>query len=74
MIYQLDLSEELIRQGINCSFHVSLLKPHVPSDNRQLPGRLPSQLPGFGGKTDEWIIEAITIHYGKGFRSEFGIL
>ena len=43
--YQLDSSEELLKRGINRSFHVSLLKPHVPNDNRRFPGRLPSQLP-----------------------------
>ena len=31
--YQLDLSEELLKHGINRSFHASLLKPHVPSDD-----------------------------------------
>ena len=72
--YQLDLSEELLKRGINRSFHASLLKPHVPSDDRRFPGRLPSQLPGFGEKTDEWIVESITAHHGKGLRSEFEIL
>ena len=32
--YQLDLSEELLKWGINRAFHASLLKPHVPNDNR----------------------------------------
>ena len=45
--YQLDLSEELLKRGINRAFHASLLKPHVPNDDRRFPGRLPSQLPGF---------------------------
>ena len=40
--YQLDSSEELLKRGINRSFHVSLLKPHVPNDNRKFPGRLPT--------------------------------
>ena len=31
--YQLDLSDELLKRGINHSFHASLLKPHVPSDD-----------------------------------------
>ena len=51
--YQLDLSEELLKWGINRAFHASLLKPHVPNDNRRFPGRLPSQLPGFGKKPKE---------------------
>ena len=72
--YQLDLSEELLKRGINPSFHASLLKPHVPSDDRRFPGRLPSQIPGFGDKPEEWIVEAIVAHRGKGNRSDFQIL
>ena len=71
--YQLDLSDELLKRGINRSFHASLLKPHVPNDDRKFPGRLPSQIPGFGEKPDEWIIEAIISHHGKGINSEFEI-
>jgi len=51
--YRLDLSEELLKRGINPSFHASLLKPHVPNDDRRFPGRMPSQIPGFGKKPDE---------------------
>ena len=71
--YQLALSEELLERGINPSFHASLLKPHVPSDDRRFPGRLPVQIPGFGNKPEEWIIKAITPHHGKGLNSEFEI-
>lgn len=48
-----------------------MLKPHVPSDDRWFPGRLPSQLPGFGERLDEWIVDAIISHHGKGVRSKF---
>ena len=71
--YQLDLSEELIKRGINPAFHASLLKPHVPNDDRRFPGRLPSQIPGFGKRADEWIVEAISDHQGKGINSDFQI-
>ena len=52
---------------------MSLLKPHIPNDDRRFPGRLPSQIPGFGEKPDEWIVDAITDHHGRGIRSEFEI-
>ena len=71
--YQLDLSEELLKQGINRAFHVSLLKPHVPSDDRRFPGRLPAQIPGFGKRPDEWVIKAIIDHQGRGIDSKFEI-
>jgi hypothetical protein len=71
--YQLDLSEELLKRGINRSFHASLLKPHLPNDDRRFPGRMPSQIPGFGKRPDEWVVEAIINHQGKGINSEFEI-
>ena len=71
--YQLDLSEELLKRGINRSFHASLLKPHVPNDDRRFPGRLPAQIPGFGEKPEEWIVDSIISHHGKGVNSEFEI-
>jgi len=71
--YRLDLSEELLKRGINNSFHASLLKPHIPNDDRRFPGRLPSQIPGFGKRPDEWVVESIVDHQGKGINSEFEI-
>ena len=64
--YQLELSDELTKCGINRSFHASLLRPHVPNDNRRFPGRMPVQIPGFGEKPDEWIVDQILTHHGKG--------
>ena len=72
-MYQLDLSDKLLKWGINKSFHASLLKPHIPNDDWRFPGRLPSQIPGFGKRLDEWIIESIVDYQGKGINSEFQI-
>ena len=41
MTYQLDLSDKLIKRGVNRTFYASLLRPHVPNDDRRFPGRLP---------------------------------
>ena len=71
--YQLELSDELIKRGINRTFHASLLRPHVPNDDRRFPGRLPIQIPGFGEKPGEWIVDRIVTHIGKGLESEFQI-
>jgi hypothetical protein len=65
------LSDELTKRGVNRAFHASLLRPHVPNDDRRFPGRLPIQIPGFGEKPDEWIVDSIVSHHGKGQRSEF---
>ena len=50
--YQLELSEELTKRGVNCTFHASLLRPHVPNNDRQFPGRMPAQIPGFSKKPE----------------------
>ena len=71
--YQLKLSDELIKRGVNRAFHASLLRPHVPNDDRRFPGRLPIQIPGFGREPEEWIVDRIVTHHGKGLGSEFQI-
>jgi len=71
--YQLDLSDKLIKRSVNKAFHASLLRPHVPNDDRRFPGRLPIQIPGFGEKPEEWIVDQIVTHYGKGLGSVFRI-
>src|SRR6202000_2411720 len=72
--YQLGLSDELIKRGVNNSFHASLLRPHVPHDDRGFPGRLPIQIPGFGEKPEESIVDRIATHHGKGMGSNFQIV
>ena len=72
--YQLELSDELTKRGVNRAFHASLLRPHVPNDDRRFPGRMPIQIPGFGEKPEEWIVDRIVTHHGKGMGSEFQIL
>lgn len=72
--YQLGLSDELIKRGVNRAFHASLLRPHVPNDDRQFPGRMLCQIPGFGEKPEEWIVDSIVPHHGKGVDSEFQVL
>ncbi|KAF9642950.1 hypothetical protein BDM02DRAFT_3067402, partial [Thelephora ganbajun] len=72
--YQLGLSDELVKCGVNKAFHALLLRPHVPNDDRWFPRRLPIQIPGFGEKLEEWIVNWIVTHHGKGLGSEFQIL
>ena len=71
--YQLDLSDELMKRGINHLFHASLLKLHVPCDDRRFPGRLLVQIPGFEGKSEEWIVDLIVLHHRRGVSSKFEI-
>ena len=56
---------------MNSTFHTSLLRPHIPNDDRRFPGRLPIQIPGFREKLEEWIVDRIVTHHRKGQGSKF---
>ncbi|KAJ3487529.1 hypothetical protein NLI96_g3480 [Meripilus lineatus] len=71
--YKLELPKELKARGINDAFHASLLRPHIPNDDRRFPGRQPHQLPGFGEQPKEWIVDRIVSHSGKGTEAEFEV-
>ncbi|TFK78919.1 hypothetical protein K466DRAFT_443461, partial [Polyporus arcularius HHB13444] len=69
--YQLDLPRELRARGLHDAFHASLLRPHLPNDDRRFPGRQFHQLPGFGENPREWAVDRILSHVGKGSDAEF---
>jgi hypothetical protein len=71
--YQLILSDKLKARGIHDVFHASLLRPHVPNDDRRFPGRQFHQLPGFGEKPREWSVDRIISHCGRGKSAEFEV-
>lgn len=62
--YQLDLPSSLKQRGINNAFHASLLRIHLPNDDRLFPGRMDEQV-GIGEGTEgEWAIDTILSHRG----------
>ncbi len=71
--YRLDLPKELLARGLNNAFHASLLRPHFPNDDRRFPGRQYHQLPGFGEQPQEWAVERIISHVGRGRDAEFEV-
>lgn len=64
--YQLDLSSQLKKRGIHDVFHSSLLRIHEPNDDRLFPGRLDSQVMELEIQDNEWAIDRIRSHAGKG--------
>jgi hypothetical protein len=72
--YQLELPRELKTKGVYDVFHASLLRRHFPNDDRRFPGRQLHQLPGLGHTLDEWSINRIQSHTGRGTDALFEIL
>ena len=71
--FGIDLPSELKKRGLHSRFHASLLRIHIPNDDRRFPGREVENLDVFGEST-EWRVDKITRHYGKGTTANFEIL
>lgn len=63
--FKLDLPAELRQRGVHPSFHVNLLRIHVPNDDRRFPGRQINQIISLGN-SKEWAVDEILTHHGKG--------
>ncbi|KAJ8473319.1 hypothetical protein ONZ51_g7961 [Trametes cubensis] len=72
--YRIDLPRNLRQRGVHDVFHASLLRVHEPSDDRLFPGRLEHQVADFGERSDEWVIERVITHQGRGEDALFEVL
>lgn len=64
--FEVALPARLKQRGIHGSFHASLLRIHVPNDDRLFPGRSETQILPFDKFENEWAVDAITAHCGTG--------
>ena len=71
--YKLDLPTHLKQRGIHPVFHASLLRIHVPNDNRLFPGRQEIQVADFGEGDREWQVDQILSHVGSGPTATFEV-
>ena len=71
--FRLDLPDHLKRRGIHDVFHASLLREHVPNDNRLFPGRMDTQLGDTPDTEGEWAVDRILSHSGSRTDSIFKI-
>ncbi|KAF7372414.1 Gag-pol polyprotein [Mycena venus] len=59
--FRLDLPDNLKQRGVHDVFHASLLRIHIPNDDRRFPGRLENQLNiNADSVTQEWAIDRIS--------------
>ncbi|CEL60395.1 Transposon Ty3-I Gag-Pol polyprotein OS=Saccharomyces cerevisiae (strain ATCC 204508 / S288c) GN=TY3B-I PE=3 SV=2 [Rhizoctonia solani AG-1 IB] len=72
--YHVELPEDLKRRGIKAIFHASLLKPHIPYEDRRFPGRNYKQIASLEADDNEWAVEKIAGHRGKGSNAMFEIV
>src|ERR1700683_670192 len=71
--FRLDLPSELKQRGVHPAFHASLLRIHVPNDDRRFPGREVGQISSLGN-AEEWAVLNIESHHGKGTDALFEIV
>ncbi|KAG8720806.1 hypothetical protein FRC09_008934 [Ceratobasidium sp. 395] len=72
--YKVDLPSALSARGIHPVFHASLLRPHIPNDDRKFPGRSEEQIIVLDKEPEEWAVDRILTHAGKGRDAEFKLL
>ena len=71
--FRLELPDHLRQRGVHDVFHASLLREHIPNDDRLFPGRTDAQLGETPDTEGEWAVEAILSHAGSGTDSVFEI-
>jgi hypothetical protein len=72
--FQLDLPAVMKQRGVHDVFHSSLLRVHVPNDDRRFPGRLECQLGvSLDDKTNDWAVDKIVSHYRRRSKALFEI-
>jgi hypothetical protein len=65
--YMLDLPEELRTHNIHPTFHISMLKPHIPNDDSRFPARDVKVYYDFGQDANvEWEVDEILAHQWDG--------
>ena len=72
--FQLDLPPHLKRRGVHSIFHSSLLRIHVPNDDRLFPGRMDTQIAGEDDSDNEWAVDRIKSHSGTKSNAIFEVL
>ena len=71
--YRVNLPDSLKQHGVHNVFHASLLRIHVPNDDRLFPGCRDEQIPELGGINHEWMINHVLTHRGSNTDIKFKV-
>ena len=71
--FRLELPSHLKKRGVHDVFHASLLREHLPNDDRLFPGRLDTQIGTTPDVEGEWAVDRILSHAGSKTDSVFEI-
>ena len=69
----IELPQDLKKRGVHPAFHASLLRIHVPNDDRLFPGRTAAQLGITKIFDTEWKVDRILDHSGRGIHATFQV-
>jgi len=72
--FKIELPSNLKQRGVHDVFHASLLRVHIPNDDRLFPGRLDSQINSGNDLEPEWAVDKILSHSGSKEDSIFEVL
>ena len=72
--FELDLPLEMKNYNIHPVFHTLLLRIHVPNNDRLFPEREVGQVTGLSDENQEWTVDSIETHVGKGRTALFKVL
>ena len=72
--FRIELPSHLKQRGVTDVFHASLLRIHVPNDDRLFPGRLFTQLNPGSETESEWAVDKIISHSGSRRDAVFEVL
>ncbi|KJA13214.1 hypothetical protein HYPSUDRAFT_113962, partial [Hypholoma sublateritium FD-334 SS-4] len=72
--FRINLPSTFKQRGLHDIFHASLLRVHIPNDDRLFPGRDVSQLSPEIDSDQEWAVNKIIGHSGAGTDARFKIL
>lgn len=72
--FLIELPADLKKRGLHPTFHSSLLRIHIPNDDRLFPGRTATQIGIADVFNTEWKVDQIIQHSGRGVHAKFEIL